>query len=217
MVWLHPSRSGGSPSGSFDGNTSGYSLSNAGRSVVVSFAMAEDIAIQVRGSCIAHVRVYPSFWKCAVEFAVSRVTAFSCRKGIPSMTSYPAMDTIKNDVLDLWPSPISTDAIASVFAIVFDPFAAILIVIGCFNVLVGMLFVCTQLLDIRLRPVVPVSSRTLAYAPLILSVVIMVFVGVLVAAVATISSVDIWAKNSSTVGGSGDCDIPALADWTFLR
>ena len=182
------------------------------------FAIAEDTAIQVRGSCIAQVRVYPSFWKCAVEFVVSRVTAFSCRKGIPSMTSYPAMDTIKNDVLDLWPSPISTDAIASVFAIVFDPLAAMLMVIGCFNVLVGMLLVCTQLLDIRLRPVVPVSSRTLAYAPLILSVVIMVFVGVLVAAVATIpcSSVDIRAKNSSTVGGSGDCDIPALADWTFL-
>ena len=33
---------------------------------------------------------------------------------------------------------------------------------------------CTQLLDIKLRPVVSVSSNTLPYAPLILSVVIIV-------------------------------------------
>ena len=92
-------------------------------------------------------------------------------------------------------------------------------VIGCFSVLVGILFVCTQLLDIKLHTVVPVSSYTLAYAPLILSVVIIVLMVVFIAAVVGVpwSLSDVRAKYSSTVAGSGSPGVSALAECVFLR
>ena len=83
-----------------------------------------------------------------------------------------------------------------------------------------MLFICTQLLDIKLRPVVLVSSNTLACAPLILNVVIIiVLMVVLIAAVVEIPVLlpDIRAKYSATVAGSGSLEVSALAECLFLR
>ena len=76
-----------------------------------------------------------------------------------------------------------------------------------------MLFICTQLLDIRFCPVVPVSSNSLAYAPPVLNVVIIVLMVALVAAVVGVplSFSDVRARYSLTVAGSGSPGVSALA------